>query len=69
MGIISDTTITHCYYDEDISGQNDTGKGESRTTAQMTLIDTSVPTYEGWDFSDIWDYSDGYPFLRSNPLP
>ena len=69
VGIISDTTITHCYYDEDISGQNDTGKGESRTTAQMTLIDASVPTYEGWDFSAIWDYSDGYPFLRSNPLP
>lgn len=69
VGTFSDTTFTYCYYDEDISGQNDTGKGEPRTTGQMKLIDTSVPVFENWDFLNIWDYENGYPYLQSNPLP
>jgi hypothetical protein len=81
VGLIgSNATVTNGYYDQNTTGQSDTGKGEPRTTAQMKLIDTSVATYAGWDFvgeetngtADIWSIdtssaiNSGYPYLTDN---
>jgi len=61
-------TCTASYHDSQTTGQSDTGKGEPRTTNQMKLIDTSVTTYSGWDFTTVWGISSGinggYPYLR-----
>ncbi len=68
-------TITNCYYNSETSGQSDTGKGEPRTTAEMTYpYDTSEnPTYVDWDFVDVWDIdadtNEGYPFLGWQIFP
>lgn len=57
-------TYTSCYYDSQTTGQNDTGKGEPRTTNQMKVVDT----YSGWDSTSVWaissDINGGYPYLR-----
>jgi len=49
-------------------GQVDTGKGELRTTAQMTNPDEDTTIFINWDFANVWDIqasvNDGYPFLR-----
>jgi hypothetical protein len=63
-------TCTASYYDSQTTGQSDdTGKGVPRTTNQMKLIDTSVTTYSGWDFTTVWGISSGinggYPYLRA----
>ncbi|WP_165452121.1 S-layer homology domain-containing protein [Paenibacillus thalictri] len=58
-------TITSSYYDKDVSGYSDTGKGEPTATADMKL----QSTYSGWDFSNagVWRLdafkNDGYPYL------
>ena len=61
--------ITNCFYDKNISGQSDTGKGTPKTTAEMK----TQSTFTGWDFvgetangtADIWAISgtqnSGYP--------
>lgn len=81
-------TITACYYDEQTTGYDAavaagstwTDAGTPRTTSQMKLTDTSVATYDGWDFvdetvngtADIWSIdttgtiNDGYPYLTNN---
>ncbi|HOP30837.1 MAG TPA: fibronectin type III domain-containing protein [Spirochaetota bacterium] len=69
VGFNSNDTIVFSYYDSQTTGQSDTGKGEPRTTNQMKLIDTSVTTYSGWDFTTVWGISSGinggYPYLRA----
>jgi hypothetical protein len=69
VGSNAGVTPTACYYDSQTTGQSDTGKGDPRTTNQMKLIDTSVTTYSGWDFTTVWGISSGinggYPYLRS----
>ncbi|MGI6143618.1 MAG: GLUG motif-containing protein [bacterium] len=54
--------IYSSYYDQGTTGQEDTGKGEPRTTAEMQLRST----YVDWDFIDVWGIEDGsgYPLLR-----
>jgi len=55
--------ITSCYYNSEISGQSDTGKGEPKTTAEMK----TQSTFSSWDFNTIWKLSsitDGYPSLQ-----
>jgi hypothetical protein len=56
--------ITSSYYDKEISGQSDIGKGEGKTTEEMK----EATTYKGWDFDKVWGISDdvngGYPYLR-----
>lgn len=54
--------IYSSYYDTDTTGQEDTGKGEPRTTEEMQLRST----FEDWDFIDVWGIEDGegYPKLR-----
>lgn len=67
---LSSGVITNTYYDEDISGMSDTGKGLPRTTAQMQqgTADSTIggeAMYTGWD-SAIWDFGDSndYPILK-----
>ena len=59
-----DKNISNSYYDMQISGQSDTGKGEGKTTAEMKQKDT----FEGWDFENVWGIdstiNNGYPYLR-----
>jgi len=68
VGVNSSGIYTFCYYDSETTGQPDNGVGYPRTTNQMKLIDTSVTTYSGWDFSTVWaissDVNGGYPYLR-----
>jgi hypothetical protein len=45
-------TITASFYDQQTSGQSDTGKGTAQTTAQMKSIDTFVNA--GWDIRSGW---------------
>ena len=56
-------TINNSYYDKETSYQNDQGKGEGKTTAEMK----QQITFDGWDFGSIWGISDtindGYPYL------
>ena len=56
-------TITSSFYDQETSGQSDTGKGEPKTTAEMK----TQSTYTDWDFADVWGIdpakNDGYPYL------
>ncbi len=64
------SNVTNSYYNSETSGQSDTGKGEPRTTEQMTYPYSIDPTvYVDWDFIDIWGndtesiINNGYPYL------
>jgi len=61
---IAAPVVNDCYYDEDVSGQDDTGYGEPRSTSQMK----AQSTFSGWDFVDVWAMNsrrnDGYPYLQ-----
>jgi hypothetical protein len=60
----SSTTIRGSYYNNQISGQNDIGKGDGKTTVEMK----QKATFIGWDFDEIWGINsaanDGYPYLQ-----
>ena len=60
---------TSRYYDINTSGCSDTGKGEPKTTAEMT----HQATFVGWDFSSIWKIEEGksYPCFmwQASPCP
>ncbi|MCU6790497.1 S-layer homology domain-containing protein [Paenibacillus sp. WQ 127069] len=59
-------TITESYYDKDVSGLSDTGKGEPKATDAMK----QQGTYVNWSFADpgVWRIdpykNDGYPYLE-----
>ncbi len=71
----NDGTISNSFYDQETTGQSDTGKGKPKTTEQMKLLSTF--TNAGWDFENetnngtdnIWDIdyinstNSGYPYL------
>jgi len=59
-------TVTDSYYDLEVSGMSDTGKGEGKTSAQMK----NVTTFALWDFNDTWQMTDGvtYPVFLSYTL-
>jgi hypothetical protein len=67
-GLVGSNTgiITSSYYDKDKSGQNDAGKGDSKTTVEMKKKETFV----GWDFAKTWNVittiNSGYPYLYEN---
>jgi len=65
VGDIDRGQITNSYYSKETSKQNDTGKGEGKTTAEMRKKET----FEGWDFDRTWGIdgkvNGGYPYLRS----
>jgi len=56
--------VDECYYDENVSGQDDNGYGEPRSTSQMKTLST----FSEWDFDDVWAMdsgrNDGYPYLQ-----
>jgi hypothetical protein len=56
--------VNNSYYNKETSGQNDEGKGEGKTTAEMK----QKATFKGWDFDSVWkmdaDANGGYPYLR-----
>ena len=68
-GIPYPMNYINCYYDSEVCGLSDTGKGEPRTTAQMVYpyTDFGTNTYVDWDFSTIWHHdkskalNGGYP--------
>lgn len=52
------------YYDKETTGQNDTGKGDGMTTAE--LQSQSTLSFYYWDFDTVWFVRDGeYPKLRA----
>ncbi len=54
-------TVSDSYYDKDVSGQKDTGRGTPKTTSQMQ----TKSTYADWDFTSVWSIDPGqYPELR-----
>jgi hypothetical protein len=57
--------VISSYYDKEMSGQSDTGKGEGKTTTEMK----EKSTYEGWDFDKVWEISGevngGYPYFTT----
>lgn len=66
-GLVGDNSggaISSSYYNIQTSGQNDNGKGDGKTTAELK----QKSTYNLWNFDDTWDMSDainnGYPYLR-----
>ncbi|WP_049786615.1 InlB B-repeat-containing protein [Evansella cellulosilytica] len=59
-GGFSSGTVENSFYDEDTTGQSDTGKGTPMSTADMK--DRSTFEDAGWDFDWIWGIeSDDYP--------
>ena len=69
------STVTDSFYDNETSGQSDTGKGIGKTTFQMktmpTFTDNSSADLTGaWDFYSTRDIdssgtiNDGYPYLE-----
>lgn len=58
--------VANSYYDLNTSCQNDTGKGIGVTDAQMM----QQGTFQGWDFSNTWQITQGYdyPRIKGQPL-
>jgi len=59
---INSGNVTGSYYDSDISGQTDEGKGIPQTTSAMKTTNT----FNGWDFATIWKINEGssYPYFN-----
>ncbi|MDY0235944.1 MAG: GLUG motif-containing protein [Gudongella sp.] len=56
-----DGKVVSCYYDKETSYQDDTGKGDPKSTAEMK----TQTTFKNWDFTNIWKMdSNSYPSLR-----
>ncbi|WP_284141611.1 GLUG motif-containing protein [Virgibacillus sp. LDC-1] len=67
-GQVSGTTLNveNSYYDKETTGQDDEGKGDGKTTAEMQ----NISTYLNWDFTSIWGIHDGrYPHLKFHAPP
>ncbi len=69
-GSSGSSSVFGCYWDVEASGCTDSPVGMGRTTAQMTWP-YGADTYEGWNFSSVWEHDPqflqgGYPILRSN---
>ena len=60
-------TVTASYYNRQTTGQNDTGKGESKTTAELLTPTGYTGIYATWgDDTDYWDFGTNgqYPVLK-----
>ncbi len=55
-------TITASFWDIESTSQPASAGGEGKTTAEMQMVTTF--TSVGWDFVDVWDMGQIYPFLR-----
>lgn len=60
--------VTNCFYDSQTSGQQNTGKGEPKTTLEMNTRSTFENA--GWDFINTWAiderFNEGYPYHKDN---
>ncbi len=56
------TGVEKSYYDEETTGQEDSGKGTAKTTAEMK----EKKTFRDWDFEHVWAIDEGetYPYLQ-----
>ncbi|MFA5368313.1 MAG: GLUG motif-containing protein, partial [Dehalococcoidia bacterium] len=55
-------TVTYCFYDQQITGQYDTGKGVPKTTAELKTITTFAEAY--WSIEqNLTNLNEGYPYL------
>ena len=67
--IYSGTITSNSYYDADLSGTSDIGKGTPKSTDEMKQIST----YNNWSFPDVWTINaidnDGYPALAWQGFP
>ncbi|XID92279.1 S-layer homology domain-containing protein [Paenibacillaceae bacterium WGS1546] len=52
-------SVAFSYYDRELTGQNDAGKGDPLTTNEMK----NQASFSGWSFTDVWGIKDGYPYL------
>jgi len=54
-------TVEKSFYDKEVSGHSDTGKGEPKTTSEMM----EFSTYSGWNFAGVWAITAGscYPYF------
>ena len=68
IGHAESSTINYVYYDTELSGMEDTGKGEPLLTEEMIYPDV-FDHFPAWDFVSVWDVhpaiNDGYPYNRS----
>ncbi len=62
IGIPANATATNTVFDREVAGF-DPGTSQSRTTENMSGT-TATETMEGFDFTDTWTATDGYPQLR-----
>jgi hypothetical protein len=56
----SSTSVENCYYDSNVSGQNDTGHGTPKTTTEMY----QQYTYTGWAFPVVWTINEGHDYPK-----
>lgn len=79
-GLISESlrTVTNSFYDNETSGQSDTGKGVGKSTADMQTITTfsdagwDIATYDEWAGETWYIQTSDYPHLGwewTAPLP
>ncbi len=56
------STVSNSYYDREVCGLNDTGKGIPRTTEEMT----QQSLFSNWNFTSVWRIVEGfsYPYLQ-----
>ncbi|WP_340701070.1 GLUG motif-containing protein [Brevibacillus borstelensis] len=52
-------TVTNSFYDQDQTGQNDTGKGTPLASEQMK----EQESFTDWDFTDVWQMGE-YPSFQ-----
>ncbi len=66
VGGLHPSVIVNSYYDADVAGVPDMGKGAPKTTAEMK----QQATFDGWDFKAIWTIDEGndYPALQAVDL-
>lgn len=55
-------TVTNSFYDSIVDNLEDGGPGLPKTTAELKTPATF--TGAGWDFTNVWNSSGNYPFLR-----
>ena len=66
VGSKFESTITASYYNSETTGQDDTGKGEPKTTAELVAPTGSTGIYVTWNSAGYWDFGTNgqYPVLK-----
>jgi len=63
IGWNNGATVTSCYYNSESAGISDNATGTAKTTAELK----QQATFTDWDFTNIWEISEGatYPGLQN----